>query len=133
MKGTLIYYEAEFHKAYDPTRIEGAVVGADVGDGDGDEVAVGIFDFKLVGAVEAVSYTHLDVYKRQEYARTKGIPFLGICLGMQVAVIEYARHILSLIHISGKMNLPPCGRLPPDRKRRHAEKEHEIFHLICVA
>ncbi|PNC24789.1 hypothetical protein CXU19_02460 [Akkermansia muciniphila] len=35
--------------------------------------------------------------------------------------------------LSGKMNLPPCGRLPPDRKRRHAEKEHEIFHLICVA
>lgn len=27
-----------------------------------------------------------------EYARKKRIPFLGICLGMQVAVIEYARH-----------------------------------------
>ena len=27
-----------------------------------------------------------------EYAREKEIPFLGICLGMQVAVIEYARH-----------------------------------------
>ena len=37
-----------------------------------------------------------DVYKRQEYARTKGIPFLGICLGMQVAVIEYARHICGM-------------------------------------
>lgn len=33
----------------------GAVVGEDVGDGDGEEVAVGIFDFKLVGAVEASS------------------------------------------------------------------------------
>ena len=31
-----------------------------------------------------------------EYARTKGIPFLGICLGMQVAVIEYARHICGM-------------------------------------
>ena len=31
----------------------GAVVGEDVGDGDGEEVAVGVFDFKLVGAVEA--------------------------------------------------------------------------------
>jgi len=29
-----------------------------------------------------------------EYARTNGIPFLGICLGMQCAVIEYARHVL---------------------------------------
>jgi len=31
-----------------------------------------------------------------EYARTKGIPFLGICLGFQVAVIEFARHVLGL-------------------------------------
>ena len=29
-----------------------------------------------------------------EYARNKNIPFLGICLGMQAAVIEYARNIL---------------------------------------
>lgn len=27
-----------------------------------------------------------------EYARTHKVPYLGICLGMQVAVIEYARH-----------------------------------------
>ncbi|SDL40337.1 CTP synthase [Modicisalibacter muralis] len=27
------------------------------------------------------------------YAREQGIPYLGICLGMQVAVIEFARHI----------------------------------------
>lgn len=27
-----------------------------------------------------------------KYARENGVPFLGICLGMQVAVIEYARH-----------------------------------------
>lgn len=27
-----------------------------------------------------------------KYAREKGVPYLGICLGMQVAVIEYARH-----------------------------------------
>lgn len=31
-----------------------------------------------------------------EYARTKMIPFLGICLGMQCAVIEYARHVVGL-------------------------------------
>jgi CTP synthase len=30
------------------------------------------------------------------YAREKGIPFLGICLGLQVAVIEYARGVLGL-------------------------------------
>ncbi len=27
-----------------------------------------------------------------QYAREHGVPYLGICLGMQVAVIEYARH-----------------------------------------
>ena len=30
------------------------------------------------------------------YARTKGLPYLGICLGLQVMVIEYARDILGL-------------------------------------
>ncbi|MEN9465108.1 MAG: hypothetical protein RL217_1289 [Pseudomonadota bacterium] len=29
-----------------------------------------------------------------QYARENKIPYLGICLGMQVAVIEYARHVL---------------------------------------
>ncbi len=32
------------------------------------------------------------------YARENKIPYLGICLGMQVAVIEYARAILGLTH-----------------------------------
>jgi CTP synthase len=30
------------------------------------------------------------------YARTKKIPFFGICLGMQLAVIEFARHVCDL-------------------------------------
>jgi CTP synthase len=30
------------------------------------------------------------------YARTKGVPFLGICLGMQCAVIEFARNVCGL-------------------------------------
>ncbi len=30
------------------------------------------------------------------YARENGIPYLGICLGMQVAVIEFARHVAGL-------------------------------------
>jgi CTP synthase len=33
-----------------------------------------------------------------QYAREKKIPYLGICLGLQIAVIEYARHKLGLIH-----------------------------------
>jgi CTP synthase len=31
-----------------------------------------------------------------EYARTRGVPYLGICLGMQIAVIEYARNVAGL-------------------------------------
>jgi CTP synthase len=30
------------------------------------------------------------------YARENGIPYLGICLGMQLAVIEYARNVVGL-------------------------------------
>ena len=30
------------------------------------------------------------------YARENGIPYFGICLGMQIAVIEYARHMAGL-------------------------------------
>lgn len=37
-----------------------------------------------------------DKIKAVNYARTTGLPFLGICLGMQVAVIEYARNMCQL-------------------------------------
>ena len=30
------------------------------------------------------------------YAREKGIPYLGICLGMQIAVMEFARHVAGI-------------------------------------
>ncbi len=31
-----------------------------------------------------------------QYARENSVPYLGICLGMQIAVIEFARHVLGL-------------------------------------
>ncbi len=31
-----------------------------------------------------------------QYAREQEVPFLGVCLGMQVAVIEYARHVCGM-------------------------------------
>lgn len=34
--------------------------------------------------------------KAVQYAREEGIPFLGICLGMQMAVIEYTRNVLGI-------------------------------------
>ncbi|OUD13120.1 CTP synthase [Thioflexithrix psekupsensis] len=33
-----------------------------------------------------------------QFAREQGVPYLGICLGMQVAVIEFARHVAHLSH-----------------------------------
>ncbi|NDF14676.1 CTP synthase, partial [bacterium] len=36
--------------------------------------------------------------KAIEYARTRKIPFFGICLGMQLATIEFARHVCGLEH-----------------------------------
>ena len=32
-----------------------------------------------------------------KYARENAIPFFGICLGMQIAVIEYARNVLGIL------------------------------------
>jgi len=31
-----------------------------------------------------------------QYARENGVPYLGICLGMQCAVVEFARHVVGL-------------------------------------
>ena len=50
---------------------------------DGILIPGGFGSRGIAGKVEAV-----------RYARTNKIPFLGICLGMQCAVIEYARHVL---------------------------------------
>ena len=35
-----------------------------------------------------------------QYARENKIPFFGICLGLQMAVIEYARHVAGIEHAS---------------------------------
>ncbi len=52
---------------------------------DGIVVAPGFGERGFEGKIETV-----------RYAREKQIPFLGICLGMQVAVIEYSRNVLGL-------------------------------------
>lgn len=52
---------------------------------DGILVAPGFGERGIEGKVKAV-----------EFARVNKIPFLGICLGMQMAVIEYARNVLGL-------------------------------------
>ncbi|TCM89549.1 CTP synthase [Paenibacillus sp. BK033] len=54
------------------------------------------------------------------YAREKQIPFFGICLGMQVAVIEYARSVAGLFNANSAEINPstpyPVIDLLPDQK-----------------
>ncbi len=52
---------------------------------DGILVAPGFGERGIEGKIKAV-----------QYARENKIPFLGICLGMQMAVIEYSRNVLGL-------------------------------------
>ena len=52
---------------------------------DGVLVAPGFGERGIEGKIEAV-----------RYVREHNIPFLGICLGMQMAVIEYSRNVLGL-------------------------------------
>ena len=52
---------------------------------DGIVVPGGFGDRGIEGKIDTV-----------EFAREKGVPYLGICLGMQVAVIEAARHLAGL-------------------------------------
>ncbi len=43
-----------------------------------------------------------------EYARVHGLPYFGICLGMQIAVIEYARHAAGLPDADSGEFAPDC-------------------------
>ncbi|MDA8923753.1 CTP synthase [Flavobacteriaceae bacterium] len=52
---------------------------------DGVIVAPGFGERGIEGKIESI-----------RYVREKNIPFLGICLGMQMAVIEHARNVLNL-------------------------------------
>ena len=56
-------------------------IGAALGDCSGILVPGGFGDRGIEGMILAA-----------QYAREKGVPYLGICLGMQIAVIEFARH-----------------------------------------
>ena len=68
----------------DSEDIERDGIGA-LADMDGIVVPGGFGERGVEGKISAV-----------RYARESGIPYLGICLGMQVAVIEYARNLAGL-------------------------------------
>ena len=71
----------------DSETLEGDNVDLDkiLGDMDGILVPGGFGSRGIEGKINAC-----------QYARTHGIPYLGICLGMQIAIIEFSRHVLGL-------------------------------------
>ena len=66
-------------------KVTPATADAILGKMDGILVAPGFGERGMDGKMEAV-----------RYAREQGIPFFGICLGMQMAVVEFARNVLGL-------------------------------------
>ncbi|MGA7965137.1 MAG: CTP synthase, partial [Gammaproteobacteria bacterium] len=67
----------------DSEKIEEAGAAALLSDCDSILVAGGFGNRGIEGMIQAI-----------EYARVKNIPYLGICLGMQLTLVEYARNVL---------------------------------------
>lgn len=42
------------------------------------------------------------------FARENNIPYLGICTGMQVALIDYARHVANMENANSTEFVPDC-------------------------
>jgi len=80
-----------------------------LGDIDALVVAPGFGGRGIEGKIEAI-----------QYARENGIPFFGICLGLQMAVIEFARHACGLVGANSEEmadNPPyPVIHLLPEQK-----------------
>lgn len=75
-------------------------------DVDGILVPGGFGDRGIEGKIEAI-----------RYAREHQIPFLGLCLGMQLAIVEYARHVAGLedahsIELNPQTPYPVISLLP---------------------
>lgn len=73
----ILWVSAEEMERRDPAEL--------LAEADGILVPGGFGDRGIEGKIRAINY-----------AREKGIPFLGICLGMQCAVIEFARNVAGL-------------------------------------
>ena len=64
---------------------------------DGIVVPGGFGNRGIEGKIETITY-----------ARENKVPFLGICLGMQMAVVEFARNVLKLEDVNSEEFEPEC-------------------------
>ena len=69
----------------DSEAIEQGDPAAIIGEVNGILIPGGFGDRGIEGKIQAA-----------QYARSRGIPYLGICLGMQVATVEFARNVCNL-------------------------------------
>ena len=74
---------------------------------DSEQFKEGIKNFKADGILIPGGFGNRGIegmINMAKYARTKQIPYLGICLGMQIAVIEFARNVLKIKADSTEFN-----------------------------
>lgn len=76
-----------------------------LGDVNGIIVPGGFGDRGVEGKIESI-----------KYARTHQIPFLGLCLGMQLSIIEFARNVIGL-HDAHSVELKP-------------DTAHPVIHIM---
>ena len=72
-----------------------------------------------------------------KYARENRLPFFGICLGMQMAVIEFARNVLGI----SKMRIPqkwiriprdPVIDLMEEQKKDYCQRRHDATGILSL-
>jgi len=93
---------------------------------DGVLVPGGFGHRGIEGKIEAV-----------RYARERGVPFLGICLGMQVAVIEFARNVLGFsdahsTEFNPDTTHPVIDLLPSQRGMRNKGGTMRLGNYRCL-
>ena len=84
LKHAAVANRSEVHiKWVDSELVSSYNVAEVLGDVDGILVPGGFGDRGIEGKITAI-----------QYARENNVPFLGLCLGMQMAIVEFARHVL---------------------------------------
>ncbi|MBQ1553867.1 MAG: CTP synthase [Clostridia bacterium] len=97
----------------------------ELGDVDGILVPGGFGDRGIEGMIVAANY-----------ARTNNIPYLGICLGMQIAMIEFARNVLGFrdansVEFDPDSNHPVIDLMPEQREVKDRGASMRLGKCSC--